>query len=136
MDLAKRLYESLKNTIKTRMADLVSKHKELISEMDNLGLWRGDPDPLVAKRESTTSSTDPAMWGRAREKDEIKDALLGCVRDDAGNFAARKKDGAADRVDGSLEVIVIVGMAGVGKTKMAQWAYNEYLEKFHYGSWV
>ncbi|KAJ9693032.1 hypothetical protein PVL29_011946 [Vitis rotundifolia] len=65
----------------------------------------------------TTSFVDePIVYGRETEKAAILDSLLH----------------HHERSDDAVRVIAVIGMGGVGKTTLAQFAYNHYKVKSHF----
>nr|CAN67336.1 hypothetical protein VITISV_004414 [Vitis vinifera] len=105
--------------ITARLEHISSRKNNLLSTEKNSGKRSAKPREILP----TTSLVDePIVYGRETEKAAIVDSLL--------HYHGPSDD--------SVRVIAITGMAGVGKTTLAQFAYNHYKVKSHFDlrAWV
>ncbi|KAJ3674776.1 hypothetical protein LUZ60_005392 [Juncus effusus] len=108
--------------IRERFDEIINEWEVLRwSENDNRGRYDVD---MVAMTESTSLVHEPSIHGRDKDKENIIKIL---ISDDS------TYDGA-----GSLSVLPLVGMGGIGKTALAQLVYNDprVCEYFQLRAWV
>ena len=112
--------------MRSKIENITARLEHISSRKNNLLLTEKSSGKSSAKPREilpTTSLVDePIVYGRETEKAAIVDSLL--------HYHGPSDD--------SVRVIAITGMAGVGKTTLAQFAYNHYKVKSHFDlrAWV
>ncbi|KAG6535307.1 disease resistance protein RGA2-like [Zingiber officinale] len=90
---------------------------------------RKQPEVKFQARESCSSPATDKMFGRDKELNQVVDWLLG---------SANQVELASGFVNNTFSVLPIVGIGGVGKTTLAQYAHkdNRVQDHFHLKIWV
>ncbi|XP_074559656.1 putative disease resistance RPP13-like protein 1 [Curcuma longa] len=89
--------------------DEITKEWKLLTLPKNAGKRKRSPSPLVRNRETSSLVVESDIFGREKEKDMLVEWLL-------------SED---DTIDNGVSVIAVIGMGGLGKTTLAQIAYND-----------
>ncbi|KAF9681468.1 hypothetical protein SADUNF_Sadunf05G0004600 [Salix dunnii] len=115
-------FQRVKEEMETKLEQIVDMLEYLVQQKNALGLREGAVEKASSQRIPTTSLVDESgVYGR----DGDKEAIMKLVR-------------SANENGKRLDVIPIVGMAGVGKTTLAQLVYNDSRvgEQFDMKVWI
>nr|WKW55433.1 Rpi-blb1 [Solanum bulbocastanum] len=104
-----------------RMDQVMKKLKAIAEERKNFHLHEKIVERQAVRRETGSVLTEPQVYGRDKEKDEIVKILINNVSDAQ-----------------HLSVLPILGMGGLGKTTLAQMVFNDQrvTEHFHSKIWI
>ncbi|KAK4364725.1 hypothetical protein RND71_016083 [Anisodus tanguticus] len=104
-----------------RMKEMMDKLDAIAEERRNFQLHEKIIERQVARRETGFVLTEPEVYGRDKEEDEIVKILINNVSDAQ-----------------ELPVLPILGMGGLGKTALAQMVFNDQrvTEHFNLKIWV
>ncbi|KAL3330805.1 hypothetical protein AABB24_034565 [Solanum stoloniferum] len=104
-----------------RMDQVMKKLKAIAEERKNFHLHEKIVERHAVRRETGSVLTEPQVYGRDKEKDEIVKILINNVSD------AQK-----------LSVLSILGMGGLGKTTLSQMVFNDQrvTERFYPKIWI
>ncbi|KAL3330764.1 hypothetical protein AABB24_034537 [Solanum stoloniferum] len=104
-----------------RMNQVMKKLNAIAEERKNFHLHEKIVERQVVRRETGSVLTEPQVYGRDKEKDEIVKILINNVSDAQ-----------------HLSVLPILGMGGLGKTTLAQMVFNDQrvTEHFHFKIWI
>ncbi|CAI0386798.1 unnamed protein product [Linum tenue] len=115
-------YNPFQKGSEEKLKDVIERLQDLVSQLDALGLTSGSGRKQSLLRIPTTSLVQECdVYGRDADKEAIVDRLI-----------------SDDPRSGDLEVVLIVGMGGIGKTTLAQLVYNDerIKDRFGYQAWV
>ncbi|CAI0386787.1 unnamed protein product [Linum tenue] len=115
-------YNPFQKGSEEKLKDVIERLQDLVSQLDALGLRDGSGRKQSLLRIPTTSLVQECdVYGRDADKEAIVDRLI-----------------SDDPRSGDLEVVLIVGMGGIGKTTLAQLVYNDerIKDRFGYQAWV
>ncbi|MQM08057.1 hypothetical protein Taro_040904 [Colocasia esculenta] len=116
-----------------RMEDIVSIFKKIKKPEQALKLdYRKESmhaESISARRKTSSVIEEPHIVGRDEELSKIKQLLLSSDAEESGR---------SDDMDDHVSVMAIVGMGGLGKTTLAQLAYqdDQVNQHFQLKSWV
>ncbi|KAL1338732.1 putative disease resistance RPP13-like protein 1 [Arachis hypogaea] len=114
-------WSSFENEVEEKMEEIIEKLEFIAKQKDFLGLT-GDIGVKIPQKTPTTSIVEGSnVYGR----DDDKEFMIKLLFD-------------VENGDDKIGVIPIVGMAGIGKTTLAQLAYNDVRVKEHFDlrAWV
>lgn len=115
-------FQKVKEEMETKLGEIVDMLEYLVQQKDALGLREGTVEKASSQRIPTTSLVDESgVYGRDGDKEAIMKLVLSATENGK-----------------RLDVIPIVGMAGVGKTTLAQLVYNDSRvgEQFDMKVWI
>ncbi|CAI0386795.1 unnamed protein product [Linum tenue] len=115
-------YNPFQKGSEEKLKDVIERLQDLVSQLDALGLREHDAREASGSGIPTTSLVQECdVYGRDADKEAIVDRLI-----------------SDDPRSGDLEVVLIVGMGGIGKTTLAQLVYNDerIKDRFGYQAWV
>ncbi|KAH0742330.1 hypothetical protein KY290_035373 [Solanum tuberosum] len=104
-----------------RMKEMMDKLDAIAEERRNFHLDERIIERQAARRQTGSILTEPQVYGRDKEEDEIVKILINNVSDAQ-----------------HLSILPIVGMGGLGKTTLAQMVFNDkrVTEHFHPKIWI
>ncbi|XP_040995114.1 putative disease resistance RPP13-like protein 1 [Juglans microcarpa x Juglans regia] len=104
------------NEVETKIEEVLDRLDDLVKAKDFMGLQVGVGEKQYPERLSTNSCVlESDTFGRDEDKEEVIDILL-----------------SSDVRGNEMCVIAIVGMGGIGKTTLAQLAYNDSRVEQHF----
>ncbi|CAI0386791.1 unnamed protein product [Linum tenue] len=114
-------YNPFQKGSEEKLKDVIERLQDLVSQLDALGLREHDAREASGRIPTTSLVQECDVYGRDADKEAIVDRLI-----------------SDDPRSGDLEVVLIVGMGGIGKTTLAQLVYNDerIKDRFGYQAWV
>ncbi|KAH0742317.1 hypothetical protein KY290_035360 [Solanum tuberosum] len=112
---------TFRHKIGKRMKEMMEKLDAIVKERMDFHFHEKIIERQTARRQTGFVLTEPQVYGRDKEKDEIVKILINNVSDAQ-----------------TLSVLPILGMGGLGKTTLAQMVFNDQrvIEHFHPKIWI